>query len=57
MQTTDALLLGILLVLFDGIAILDDVLLPSEWAVGTLWLGLFVGVDGAVFDQFGPTES
>ncbi len=57
MQTTDTLLLGILLMLFGGISVLGDILVPYEWAVLTLWLGLFVGVSGVVVEQVSPNES
>ncbi|WP_266078973.1 hypothetical protein [Haladaptatus caseinilyticus] len=57
MQTTNALLLGILLTQFGGVAVLGNVLLPFELATGTLWLGLLVGVGGVVKNQFTPSES
>jgi hypothetical protein len=51
MQTTDYLLLGILLTMFGGIGLLGHVL-SYEWAVATMWLGLLVGVGGTIFDEF-----
>ncbi|WP_158413647.1 hypothetical protein [Haladaptatus cibarius] len=57
MKTTDFLLLGILFVLFGGVAILGDVVFSYEWAVITLWLGLFVGVGGVVANQFTGSKS
>ncbi|GAA0224916.1 hypothetical protein ACFFQF_09895 [Haladaptatus pallidirubidus] len=57
MKTTNALLLGILLVLFGGVASLGNELVPYEWAVITLWVGLAVGVGGVVFNEFVQSES
>ncbi|SIR51173.1 hypothetical protein SAMN05421858_2577 [Haladaptatus litoreus] len=57
MQTTDYLLLGILLLSFGGISLLGNVLLPYEWAVITLWLGFVVGIGGVIINEFEAFES
>lgn len=55
MQTTDYLLLGILLTIFGGTAFLGHAVLSYEWAVTTMWLGLLVGVGGTILDEFVST--